>query len=62
MTDPEPIRNDADYDEALAEVGRLWGAKLGTVEGDRLDKLATLIDAYETKRFPMDPPGGREAT
>jgi len=35
---------------------RLWGAKAGTLEGDRLDVLATLVDAYETEHYPMDPP------
>jgi HTH-type transcriptional regulator/antitoxin HigA len=37
-------------------VERLWGAKAGTPKGDRLDVLATLIDAYETEHFSMDPP------
>ncbi len=46
-TEVKPIRSEADYEEALAEVERLWGAKSGTPEGDRLDVLATLIDAYE---------------
>ena len=54
--DLKPIRNEADYDAALEEVGRLWGAKSGTPEGDRLDVLATLIDAYEAKHHPIDPP------
>ena len=40
----------------MIEVGRLWGAGTGTPEGDRLDVLATLIDAYETQHDPMDPP------
>jgi HTH-type transcriptional regulator/antitoxin HigA len=57
----KPIRSEADYDEALAEVERLWGAKLGTPEGDRLDILATLIEAYEDKHYPMDPPDPIEA-
>src|SRR5690606_39690426 len=39
----------------------LWGAKSGTSEGDRLDVLATLIDAYESQRYPMDPPDPIEA-
>jgi len=42
----DPLRSEADYEAALAEVERLWGAKAGTREGDRLDVLATLIDAY----------------
>lgn len=52
----KPIRSEADYDEALAEVDILWGAMAGTPEGDRLDILATLIDAYEAKIYPMDRP------
>jgi HTH-type transcriptional regulator/antitoxin HigA len=57
----KPIRTKRDYQAALAEVERLWGAKLGTPNGDRLDVLATLIDAYESARFPMDPPDPIEA-
>ena len=43
------------------KVERLWGAKSGTPKGDRLDVLATLIDAYETEHCPMDPPDPVEA-
>jgi HTH-type transcriptional regulator/antitoxin HigA len=57
----KPIRAKTDYVNALAEVERLWGAKSGTPEGDRLDVLATLIDAYETEHYPMDPPDPIEA-
>jgi len=49
----KPIRSEGDYDEALAEVERLWGAKCGTPEGDRLDILVTLIEVYEDKHYPM---------
>ncbi len=52
----KPIRSEADYEGALAEVERLWGAKSGTPKGDRLDVLATLIDVYEAARFPFDRP------
>jgi HTH-type transcriptional regulator / antitoxin HigA len=55
-TDLKPIRTKADYEAALAEVERLWGAKSGTPKGDRLDVLATLIEVYEAKHYPMDPP------
>src|ERR671912_682451 len=61
MTDVKPIRTDADYETAMAEVERLWGSKLGTPEGDRLDVLATLIDAYESRHHPIDPPDPIEA-
>ncbi|HXQ50952.1 MAG TPA: transcriptional regulator [Stellaceae bacterium] len=57
----KPILTKADHKKALAEVERLWGAKRGTPAGDRLDVLATLIDAYETEHFPMDPPDPVEA-
>jgi HTH-type transcriptional regulator / antitoxin HigA len=56
-----PIRNTKDYERALREVERLWGAKSGTPDGDRLDVLATLIDAYESIHYPMDPPDPIEA-
>ncbi|MBN9070106.1 MAG: helix-turn-helix domain-containing protein [Rhizobiales bacterium] len=60
-TELKPIRTEADYDAALAEVERLWGAKSGTPDGDRLDVLATLIEVYEEKHHPMDPPDPIEA-
>jgi HTH-type transcriptional regulator / antitoxin HigA len=56
-----PIRTKRDYEAALKEVERLWGAKLGTRDGDRLDVLATLLDAYEAEHYPMDPPDPIEA-
>lgn len=59
--DIRPIRSEKDYGRALAEVEQLWGAKLGTPAGDRLDVLATLIDAYEAARHPVDPPDPVEA-
>jgi HTH-type transcriptional regulator/antitoxin HigA len=56
-----PIRTKRDYEAALKEVARLWGAKAGTSDGDRLDVLATLIDAYEAEHYSMDPPDPVEA-
>jgi HTH-type transcriptional regulator / antitoxin HigA len=52
----KPIKTEADYEAALREVERLWGAAEGTSNGDRLDVLATLIEAYEEARFPIDMP------
>ena len=60
-SDVKPIRTKKDYEAALVEVERLWGAKSKTPEGDRLDVLATLIDAYEAQHYPMDPPDPIEA-
>jgi len=59
--DLKPIRSEADYEQALAEVERLWGSKSGTPNGDRLDVLATLIEAYEEKHYPIDVPDPIEA-
>lgn len=57
----KPVRSEGDYEAALAAVERLWGAKSGTPDGDRLDILATLIDGYEAAHDPMDPPDPVEA-
>lgn len=51
-----PIRSEADYEEALKEIERLWGAQVGSLEGDRLDVLTTLVEAYEESHFPIDIP------
>jgi len=59
--DVKLIRTEADYQAALKEIELLWGSKAGTPEGDRLDVLATLLDAYETRHVPMDPPDPIEA-
>ena len=61
MTDIKPIRSEADYEKALQEVERLWGAPSGSPDGDRLDVLATLIDAYEDEHHLIDPPDPIEA-
>lgn len=56
MADVKPIRSEADYEAALAEIENLWGAKSGTPKGDRLDVLATLIDAWEAVQYPFASP------
>jgi HTH-type transcriptional regulator/antitoxin HigA len=61
MKNLKPIRTKADYEAALAAIERLWGARAGTPQGDRLDILATLVDAYENEHYPMDPPDAIEA-
>jgi HTH-type transcriptional regulator / antitoxin HigA len=55
-TDIRPIRSDEDHARAMREIGQLWGARFGTPDGDRLDVLATLVDAYERSRFRIDAP------
>ena len=51
-----PIRNEEDYEAALAEVDTLMDAAPGTLAGDRLDVLVTLIEAYEARHWPIDTP------
>ena len=55
-TDIKPIRSEADHGAALAEISRLWGALSGTPDGDRLDVLATLVEAWEAEHVPICPP------
>jgi HTH-type transcriptional regulator/antitoxin HigA len=56
-----PIKTEADYDAALARAEALMDAEEGTAEADELDVLATLIEAYEDKHYPMDLPDPIEA-
>jgi HTH-type transcriptional regulator / antitoxin HigA len=57
----KPIRTEADYEAALKEVERLWGAKPGTSDGDRFEVLFTLVEAYEDQNYPILPPDPVEA-
>lgn len=50
------IHNNQDYEWALQEIASLMDAELNTPEGDRLDILATLVDAYEKQYFPIEDP------
>jgi HTH-type transcriptional regulator/antitoxin HigA len=61
MMDIRPIKTKRDYQCALARVEELMDAKPGTPGGDELDVLATLVEAYEDKHFPIDAPDPVEA-
>lgn len=50
----KPIRMAADHDAAMAEIARLWGAPRNTPQGDRLELLVMLVEAYELNH-PQDP-------
>lgn len=52
----EPIVNEASHKKALERIEALWDAEPGTPEAAELDALATLVDAYERKQFPIPPP------
>ena len=56
-----PIRTESDHESALKRIQALMSAKQGTPEGDELDVLATLVEAYENKHFPIDAPDPVEA-
>lgn len=54
--DIKPIKTDADYRAALTEIESLMMAEFDSPEGEKLDVLVTLVEAYEAKHFPMDLP------
>ena len=54
--DIKPIKRDADYRKALKEIETLMGASVDSPEGEKLDVLVTLVQAYEAKSYPMDYP------
>jgi HTH-type transcriptional regulator/antitoxin HigA len=58
-----PIRTDADYKATLKKISRLMenDPEPGSLSGDRLDVLTTLIQAYEAKHYPIEPPDPIEA-
>jgi HTH-type transcriptional regulator/antitoxin HigA len=53
-----PLHSEADYDAALMEIERYFEnePKVGTPEADRFDLLALIIEDYERKRWPIEPP------
>lgn len=56
-----PIKTEADYEQALAEIEALFEAQPDTPEGDRLDVLTTLVETHEQKHHPIPPPDPIEA-
>ena len=59
--DITPIKTKRDYRRALKEIEGLMNAKRGTPEGDRLDVLVTLVEAWEAKHYPIGLPDPVEA-
>lgn len=57
----QPVKNESSYRAALAAIEGLMMARRDTPEGDRLDVLVTLVQAYEAKHHPIDPPDPIEA-
>lgn len=56
-----PVKTEADYHLALKEIEGLMSAPAGSPEGDRLDILVTLVEAYERIHYPIDFPDPVEA-
>ena len=52
----KPIRNNVDYELALKEIDRCLDAAVGSPERDRLEVLTILVDDYEAKHHPINPP------
>jgi HTH-type transcriptional regulator/antitoxin HigA len=49
-----PIKTEADYRQALIEIEGLMLSKPDTPDGEKLDVLSTLVEAYERKHHPME--------
>lgn len=61
MMNIKPIRTEADYRAVLKEIDSLMDAEFNSSEGERLDVLTTLVEAYESKHYPMELPDPVEA-
>ncbi|MBZ9743429.1 MULTISPECIES: type II toxin-antitoxin system HigA family antitoxin [unclassified Mesorhizobium] len=63
MENIRPIKTEADYDWAIAEITKYFEnePEVGSLDGDRFDVLATLIEAYEDKHYPIQAPDPVEA-
>jgi HTH-type transcriptional regulator/antitoxin HigA len=56
-----PVKNEEDYQDALREIEKLFDASPDTPEGDRLEVLTTLVEAYEASHYPVSVPDPIEA-
>jgi HTH-type transcriptional regulator/antitoxin HigA len=56
-----PLRTEGNYEAALKEIENLWGSPYGSSEGDRMEVLVPLVEAYEEKHYPIEPPDPIEA-
>lgn len=61
MMNIHPLKAKTDYEKALSEIEKLWGTKKNTKDGDKLDILIILVEAYEKEHYPIDPPDPIEA-
>lgn len=56
MTNIKPIKTEKDYENALTEIEKLFDATPNTPQGDKLDILTTLVEAYENEHYSIDFP------
>ena len=56
-----PIKNEADYRDALKRLEVIFDAPIGTIEGDEADLLGLMVDDYEKKHYPIEAPDPIEA-
>jgi HTH-type transcriptional regulator / antitoxin HigA len=52
----QPIKNETDYQQVLTEIEQIFDAEPNTPEHEKLDILTTLVEVYEQKHYPIDPP------
>lgn len=57
----KPIKTNSDYETALKEIEQLFDAEPGTPDGDRLEILSTLVEAYEDEHYSIPLPDPIEA-
>lgn len=57
----KPIKTEKDYELALKRLDKIFDAEPGTNQGDELEVLALIIEDYEDKKYPIDPPDPIEA-
>jgi HTH-type transcriptional regulator/antitoxin HigA len=53
------IQNESDYAACMRRIEAVWGAAAGTLDGDELERLVTLSEAYESQHYPVDLPDPR---
>lgn len=54
--DIKPIRTEKDYEEVLTQIDAIFDAQPGTPDGDLLEMLTLLVEAYEEQHYPITPP------
>jgi HTH-type transcriptional regulator/antitoxin HigA len=53
---PEEIQTEAENEAALKRIEQIFFAEPGTPEGEELERLITLVERFEKKAYPFDPP------